>query len=388
MPPKRSKRLRTPSAQAVAIAAGAEPPRRKSRRAGLQQTLESPGSSSGLSTNNSSTISSAASVESQPLSLPPGLLDQLVARVADEVTHRLPPPEDTRVTSIGNTAMPSTLSEVPLVSASPAPASVVPVSDTSVAATGLVGAIVQGSLSTTQTSLSGEAQVPTQLFSSPSLPIDARVSEKLRAKIWNNEFFDFNALLSNPIFEDRYQVTISNSDKEKIPSLCLEPLAKAKKLLSIETWLSCFHIFVGVYTSRCPHEAPALMKYGEVVQDLAARGGNWRFYDENFRFLRQAQPASFPWGVIHWELWMRAQHSFKKHTNPASQGRIRPQNQGTPKGYCFKFHRGVDCDAGCAFKHLCYKCEGPHAVSRCNFRGQSRTSSSQPMPAKSQPRKS
>ena len=185
-----------------------------------------------------------------------------------------------------NTAMPSTLSEVPLVSASPAPASVVPVPDTSVAATGLVGAIVQGSLSTTQTSLSGEAQVPTQLFSSPSLPIDARVSEKLRAKIWNNEFFDFNALLSNPIFEDRYQVTISNSDKEKIPSLCLEPLAKAKKLSSIETWLSCFHIFVGVYTSRCPHEAPALMKYGEVVQDLAARGGNWRFYDENFRFLR------------------------------------------------------------------------------------------------------
>lgn len=75
---------------------------------------------------------------------------------------------------------------------------------------------MQGSLSTTQTSLSGEAQVSTQLFSSPSLPIDARVSEKLRAKIWNNEFFDFSALLSNPVFEDRYQVTISNSDQEKI----------------------------------------------------------------------------------------------------------------------------------------------------------------------------
>ena len=209
-----------------------------------------------ISTNNSSTISSAASVEPQPLSLPPGLLDQLVARVADKVTPRLSPPQDTRITSIGNTAMPSALSEVPLVSAPPAPASVVPVPDTSVAATGMVGAIVQGSLSTTQTSLSGEIQVPTQLFSSPSRPIDARVSEKLRAKIWNNEFFDFNALLSNPIFEDRYQVTISNSDKEKIPSVRLEPLAKAKKHLSIETWLSCFHIFVGVYTSKCPQEAP------------------------------------------------------------------------------------------------------------------------------------
>ena len=83
------------------------------------------------------------------------------------------------------------------------------------------------------------------------------------------------------------------------------------------------------------------MKYGEVVQDLAARGGNWKFYDENFRFLKQAQPASFPWGVIHWELWMRAQHSFKKHTNPAGQRRPKQQDQVTPREYCFKFHRGV-----------------------------------------------
>jgi len=140
-------------------------------------------------------------------------------------------------------------------------------------------------------------QVPTQLFSSPSLPIDARVSEKLRAKIWNNEFFDFNVLLSNPGLEDRYQVTILNSDKDKIPSLSLEPVAKAKKQLSIETWLSCFHIFVGVYTSRSSHEAPALMKYGEVVQDLAARGGNCKFYDENFRFNGQHNLLHSP-GVL------------------------------------------------------------------------------------------
>ena len=54
---------------------------------------------------------------------------------------------------------------------------------------------------------------------------------------------------------------------------------------------------------------------------MAARGGNWKFYDENFRFLRQAQPASFPWSTIHWELWMRAQQSFKKQQAHANQGR-------------------------------------------------------------------
>ena len=383
MPPKRSNRLRNPSARAVAIAAGGEPPRKKSRRAAVQPNLANQDSTSVVSTDQSTTLSSTAPVEPQPISLSPGTLDQLVARVADEVTRRLSPPNKTSTTSISNTSRPSALSEVPLVSTPPPPASGVPVPGTSVATPGMADAIVLGSLSTTQSSLSGESRVPTEFFSSPSLPIDARVSEKLRAKIWNDEFFDLSALLSNPVFEDRYQVTITNSDKEKIPSLCLEPVSKAKKHLSIETWLSCFHVFVGVYTSRRPHEAPALMKYWEVVQDLAARGGNWKFYDENFRFLRQAQPASFPWGVIHWELWMRAQHSLKKQSDPAGQSRAKQQDQGTPKGYCFKFHRGVVCDAGCAFKHLCYKCEGPHPVSRCNFRGQRRPSSTRPLPAKS-----
>ena len=387
MPPKRSNRLRNPSARAVAIAAGGEPPRKKSRRAAVQPNPANQDSSSVVSTDQSTTLSSTAPVEPQPISLSPGTLDQLVARVADEVTRRLSPPNKTSTTPISNTSRPSALSEVPLVSTPPPPASGVPVPGTSVATPGMADAIVLGSLSTTQSSLSGESQVPTEFFSSPSLPIDARVSEKLRAKIWNDEFFDLSALLSNPVFEDRYQVTITNSDKEKIPSLCLEPVSKAKKHLSIETWLSCFHVFVGVYTSRRPHEAPALMKYGEVVQDLAARGGNWKFYDENFRFLRQAQPASFPWGVIHWELWMRAQHSLKKQSDPAGQSRAKQQDQGTPKVYCFKFHRGVVCDAGCTFKHLCYKCEGPHPVSRCNFRGQRRPSSTRPLPAKSQPQK-
>ena len=216
---------------------------------------------------------------------------------------------------MNNTSRPSALSEMPLVSDPPPPDSGVPVPVTSAATPRIAGALVLGSLNTTQTSLSGESQVPTDLFSSPSLPIDARVSEKLRAKIWNNEFFDFSSLLSNPVLEDRYKLTISNSDKEKTPSLCLEPVSNAKKHLSIETWLCCFHVFVGVYTSRRPHEAPALMKYGEVVQDLAARGGNWKFYDENFRFLRQAQPASFLWGAIHWELWMRAQHSSRSRAS-------------------------------------------------------------------------
>ena len=66
-------------------------------------------------------------------------------------------------------------------------------------------------------------------------------------------------------------------------------------------------MFAGVYTSRFPCDGPGLMKYGSTIQDLAAKGLNWRFYDENFRFLRQTPATSLPWGTIHLELWLRSQ---------------------------------------------------------------------------------
>ena len=55
---------------------------------------------------------------------------------------------------------------------------------------------------------------------------------------------------------------------------------------------------------KYPTESPALMKYGSLIRDLAARGHNWRFYNENFRFIRQSHVSSLPWGTIHSELWL------------------------------------------------------------------------------------
>ncbi|CAB4027902.1 Cortactin-binding 2, partial [Paramuricea clavata] len=128
-------------------------------------------------------------------------------------------------------------------------------------------------------------------------------------------------------------------------SFCLEPAAKPTKILNIEAWLQAFHIFVGVYTQRYPVEAPALMKYGQTIQDLAARGLNWRFYDENFRFLRQTQRTLVPWGSIHGELWLRSQYSMtRKSSGPqVGQNNFAPKPRSptaVPWGYCFKFHRG------------------------------------------------
>ena len=318
----------------------------------------------------------------QDVAFPPGLLETLVARVADEVTKRLTPVYTPAATNLEVPPPP----EVPLIPATEGSLEEVPIMEN-------VSNLVNRSLTSVQSALSGEPNpvmhkaLPEHLFSSPSLAIDSRVSAKLRSKIWNNEYFEFSALLSNPVFENKYQLTVNNSDKGLVPSLCLEPVSKTKKFLSIDSWLNCFHIFVGVYTRKYPNEAPALMKYGEVVQDLAARGHNWKFYDENFRFLRQSQPAAFPWINIHWELWMRSQQpSASKTTATAPHNQSRPRDGSIPKGYCFKFSKGVKC-FGCAYKHLCYKCDGSHQPKLCNFRAKSKASNTDSQPAKSQPNK-
>lgn len=208
MPPKRSLRVCNPSVKAVDVASTSEPARKRSRR----------------STPSSSTTMNAPAVETPALSFPSQVMDQLVARVAEEVTRRLSPAAlisssaavdsslggSNTVASIAS----SNLSELPLTSrsdpaSSPAPVSTcgssqlpglplvstidVMTTQTSTLTTpGLASAVVQELLGAAQSSLSGELQVvtpvvPAQLFVSPSLPIDARVSEKLRLKVWNNQ---------------------------------------------------------------------------------------------------------------------------------------------------------------------------------------------------------
>ena len=382
MPPKRSLCSRHPSAAAINAAASGESKRKRARTT-KQKTPVPPVSVPPVPVPVPQRPVTVPPVPVPPvgqeIAFPPGLMDNLVARVADEVPRRLTPVYAAASSTVAVTQPPE--------------APPVPVTDGLTEEMPIVGNLanlIDQSITSAQSPLSGEPNpviqkaLPEHLFSSPSLAIDSRVSEKLKLKIWSNEYFEFSALLSNPVFESKYHLTINNSDSGLAPSFCLEPVSKTKKYISIESWLNCFHIFVGVYTRKYPTEAPALMKYGEVVQDLAARGHNWRFYDENLRFMRQSQPASFPWFNIHWELWMRSQQpSVRKPTATAPPNQSTNRDDSLPKGYCFKFIKGLKC-SGCAFKHLCYKCEGSHQPRLCNFRPQSGTSNNDSRPAKSQ----
>ena len=57
------------------------------------------------------------------------------------------------------------------------------------------------------------------------------------------------------------------------------------------------------------------MKYCEVVRDFANTSGDWIFYNEQFRYLRQSSPELYLLDQIHWELWLRAKTNFGPNHN-------------------------------------------------------------------------
>ena len=106
--------------------------------------------------------------------LSPQLMETLITRVADEVSRRLSPAE---VSSNPSPAALSTLQEVPV--SSPVGQNTEEVAST----------VVQQSLANASTALTGlipqvsaSNPVPAQLFQFVSLPVDVRLSEKIREK--------------------------------------------------------------------------------------------------------------------------------------------------------------------------------------------------------------
>ena len=299
-----------------------------------------------------------------PSLLPEDLVTTLVSSVTAAVTQQL------------SALLPSPSTALPGIS--PPSSSTYPTVESSSSAHAT--ALVQGALDEAHSNISGQARpftipeqlLPNQPFNSASLPLDARVPDKIKEKIWREEFVDFGVLLSNPDPTARYEINVRPSDAGRPASLVLEPTAKSgKQIKNINDWLRAFHIFVSIYTQRYTHETPALMKYCQLVQDLAARDHNWFYYDENFRFLRQTQASQVPWATVHWELWLRSQNSSPRRLNnvPTAQNASRkPPILSVPRGFCYKFHRGAYC-SGCDFKHVCFKCNGAHRSVNCNFRG-------------------
>jgi hypothetical protein len=120
--------------------------------------------------------------------------------------------------------------------------------------------LVTGAIAAAHASISGEPQLlptiktsfghspvssaePIQIFHSASLPLDSRVSAKLKGKIWNEEFVAFGSLLSLSNTEhEKFQISFMNSEAGLPASFCLEPASRPKNIQSIEVWLQAFDL--------------------------------------------------------------------------------------------------------------------------------------------------
>ena len=172
MPPRKSQRNKRPTPQALE-ALVATPPRRRRRLNDTTGSNPDPPPSAVVASNTGSS-----------LSLPEGFLEELVDKVAAAVTKKLQPT---------NLASSSILEDTPLAQIS----TEFPVENT--AADGIVLQEIQA----VHSSLAGEgSQLPTwsarpsQIFTSISMPVDARVPAKLKSKIWQEEYNDFGYLLN------------------------------------------------------------------------------------------------------------------------------------------------------------------------------------------------
>ena len=106
---------------------------------------------------------------------------------------------------------------------------------------------------------------------------------------------------------EKYPLSFKSTDSSlRQPQLTLEPFQPTKIIHSFNQWLSACNTFVDIFTEKFPHEAPQLMSYCEIICDISPKPGEWHFYDEQFRYLRQSAPDQYPWDSVHWELWLKA----------------------------------------------------------------------------------
>ena len=217
--------------------------------------------------------------------------------------------------------------------------------------------------------LTFSSKKPDETFSSVTFDLESRVSDRIKAKIWANEYVDVGSLLAVSPEESKYRISVTNDHDH--PSLCLEHVKQKRRSLSIDQWVTAFNVFAAVYTIKVPIAISSLLKYCEAVRDIATKQGNWRYYDEQFRFLCQSKPGKYPWDSVAWELWHQAMHSSltTSRQNLNYDFRTRRSNQrpfqSFPKGVCWQFHSGQFC-RGCNFKHSCFKCRAVHPASQCS----------------------
>jgi len=231
----------------------------------------------------------------------------------------------------------------------------------------------------TDTSLQGNKQGN---YIALQRPLDLKVDVKIKDKIWSNQFVDLASLLDTRA-DGSQALRLVSVEGEPIRFTTQKP---DSKINSLGKWTDAFMVFMTVYTRKYPHETAHLMAYMQLIKRLALKGGDFVYYDEEFRYLRQHGLQGWE---VHTDLWLEARDIRGsqaggnkpygkgyngKSNNNSFRGQSKTWNRSShPKGYCFRYHSTGRCKniPECTFKHTCYNhgCGGRHPVFSCNNKG-------------------
>ena len=207
-------------------------------------------------------------------------------------------------------------------------------------------------------------------FDQPGRPIDLKINEKVRQKIWSDQYIDLASLL-DPQVHSEIGLTITSDPGEPLK---FTPAKSNKVIGNLGQWCSAFEIFIIIYCQKKPAELSPLMTYMNSIKTLSHRGGDYLWYDREFRYLRQTMKLS--WDTVHSGLWLECREMGKvtKYKNKSNNGsdNFRGKSQQAnskqhPFGYCFRYHNFGKCGrSACKFKHSCYECNDEvHSFIRC-----------------------
>lgn len=115
------------------------------------------------------------------------------------------------------------------------------------------------------------------------------VDSKIKSKIWVNQFVDLCTLLGLKNKKKSFEIMENQEGECKIKTK-----RPTYEIRQVSQWAQAFLVFVGICAEKFPQEAPALMKYGDMVQKLRKQVGDEAaiYYDKNFREWLASNPSS------------------------------------------------------------------------------------------------
>ncbi|CAC5398504.1 unnamed protein product [Mytilus coruscus] len=168
-------------------------------------------------------------------------------------------------------------------------------------------------------------------FVSCSLKTGGNIPNKIKQQIWAGKYIDFHSLFENDETKYRLQL-VQGADNPEL-SITEE---RNKKTLTLNQWLSAWNKFTAIICTKNPELGSVIPHHMEIILEMSREGGNWQFYDIEFRKLLERGEAQ--WGCTHLELYLRAklQGNVKSGNDNNKSGNTR-----WPVGVCFSFHKGL-----------------------------------------------